>query len=198
MGCVLSTQSFTNVGDEAIRDRLLGAGSVICYQGTEKDARMVAGAFRPGLRLVEDWREEITRHGVGPYRYETSALVYHRPLQAEIADRLACLRTLVGIGRSLVRTNDGEYVVATPDMDRAPGGAVPASEPVTRHPAEAGPVLPAPPFGGAGDASCPPTIWGRYGGGRGGCLRRHARGGWVPGATSATVHRKATTGTPAA
>ncbi|MDQ2785506.1 MAG: type IV secretion system DNA-binding domain-containing protein [Chloroflexota bacterium] len=122
VGCVLSTQSFANVGDEAIRDRLMGAGSVICYQVTEKDARVVAGAFRHGLRLPEDWREEVTRHGAGPYRYETREMIYHRPSKAEIADRLANLRTLVGIGRSLVRTNEGEYVVATPNMAREPGG----------------------------------------------------------------------------
>ncbi|MHB8644648.1 MAG: type IV secretory system conjugative DNA transfer family protein [Thermomicrobiales bacterium] len=117
VGICLSTQSFANIHDEEIRDRLLGAGSVICYQVTEQDARAVAGAFREGMRLPEDWREKITRSTVGPSRYETREMVYHRPPKAEIADRLANLRTLVGIGRSLVRTNDGEYVVATPDMD---------------------------------------------------------------------------------
>lgn len=122
VGCLLSTQSFANIADEEIRDRLMGAGSVICYQVTEKDARVVAGAFREGMILAEDWREEVTRRRDGPARYETSALVYRRPSKAEMADRLANLRTLAGVGWSLVRTNDGEAVVRTRNMDRAPGG----------------------------------------------------------------------------
>lgn len=122
VGLVLATQSFSNIKDEDIRDRLLGAGSVIAYQVTEKDARIVTGAFRHGLRVPEDWREEITKHRAGGHIWETSAIIYHRPTKAEMADRLTNLRTLLGIGRSLVRTNDGEYVVLTPNMDRREGG----------------------------------------------------------------------------
>jgi hypothetical protein len=122
VGCVLSSQSLATIHDEEIRDSLLGAGSVICYQVAEKDARIVAGAFREGLKLPEDWREEVTRHTAGAYRYETREWIYHRPSKAEIADRLANLRTLAGVGCSLVRTNDGEYVVQTPNMDPVPGG----------------------------------------------------------------------------
>lgn len=121
VGLVLATQSFSNIKDEDIRDRLLTAGSVVAYQVTEKDARTVTGAFREGLRLAEDWREEITKEKIGPYVYETSEMVYHRPNKAEMADRLTNLRTLLGIGRSLVRTNDGEFVALTPNMDRKAG-----------------------------------------------------------------------------
>jgi len=106
VGMVLATQSLANVTDPEIRERLLGAGSLIAYQVTEKDARIVAGAFREGLRLPED------------YRYDREGyLQYHRPGKAEVADRLANLRTLLGVGRSLVRTNAGEFAVQTPDMD---------------------------------------------------------------------------------
>lgn len=109
VGLTLATQSFANIADPDIRDRLLGAGSLIAYQVTEKDARVVAGAFREGMRLLED------------YRYDREGNVeYHRPGKAEIADRLANLRTLLGVGKSLVRTNTGEYVVQTPDMDATP------------------------------------------------------------------------------
>ncbi len=121
VGMVLATQSFANIKDEDIRDRLLTAGSVVAYQVTEKDARTVTGAFREGLRLAEDWREKITKEKIGPYVYETSEMQYHRPTKAEMVDRLANLRIMLGIGRSLVRTNDGEYVVETPNMDRAAG-----------------------------------------------------------------------------
>jgi len=109
IGMVLATQSFANIADQDIRDRLLGAGSLLCYQVTEKDARIVAGAFREGLRLPED------------YAYDRDGyLRYRRPAKAEVADRLANLRTLLGVGRSLVRTNTGECAVATPDMDSRP------------------------------------------------------------------------------
>jgi len=59
VGLFLATQSFSNIHDEAIRTALLGVGTLLCYQLTDRDARIVAGEFRRGVEMAEDWRDEI-------------------------------------------------------------------------------------------------------------------------------------------
>ena len=58
----LATQSFSNIKDEDIRTAILGVGTLLRYQTTEPDARIVAGEFRRGVELDEDWQPEIKTH----------------------------------------------------------------------------------------------------------------------------------------
>lgn len=109
VGLFLATQSFANIPDEDIRDALLGVGTLICYQLTDRDARIVAGEFRHGVKLAEDWQPD--RDG---------NVVYHRPAKMEVASRLASLKSIVGMGRVLVKSSSGEHVVWIPNMETTP------------------------------------------------------------------------------
>ena len=112
VGLFLATQSFAHISDEAIRDTLLGVGSLLCYQVTEKDARIVAGEFRSGVDLDEDW--EYNKDGY---------LEYQRPTKTETASRLANLQALRGKGTCLAKTNWGEFELQIPNVEehRVPG-----------------------------------------------------------------------------
>lgn len=120
VGLFLASQSFANIAEEAVRDAILTVGSLLCYQTSEKDARIVAGEFRTGVELAEDWQEEIkTTISSGKlYRYQET--VYHRPTKSEQASRIANLQPLLGKGRCLVKTNRGECVVRVPNVEVMP------------------------------------------------------------------------------
>ncbi|MEO8716198.1 MAG: hypothetical protein ABI369_14410, partial [Acetobacteraceae bacterium] len=118
VGLFLATQSFSNIAEDAIRTSLLGVGTLLCYQLTDRDARIVAGEFRRGVEMAEDWREEIKteiRNGES-YRYQET--VYHRPSRVEHASRLANLKALVGIGNCLGKIGGREYVISVPNVER--------------------------------------------------------------------------------
>ncbi len=117
VGLFLATQSFSDV-DTAI----LGAGTLLCYQLTDRDARIVAGEFRKGVELAEDWEEKIKTEIIGGDSYRYQETVYSRPTRAEIASRLANLKALVGTGNCLAKIGGHEHVVDVPNIERLPRG----------------------------------------------------------------------------
>ncbi len=117
VGLFLATQSFSNIKEEAIRTALLGVGTLLCFQLTDPDARIVAGEFRRGVPLDDDWRIEQKRvHQNGAW-YVQSERKYHRPTRGEIASRLANLRGLVGAGHCLAKVGGREHVLKIVNMD---------------------------------------------------------------------------------
>lgn len=120
VGLFLATQSFSNLREEEFRDAILNVGTLLCYQTSEKDARIVAGEFRRGIALDEDWQPEIKTHIAGGEAYRTEEVVYHRPHKTEIASRIANLQALLGKGHCLAKTSTGEFVVTVPNVETLP------------------------------------------------------------------------------
>jgi hypothetical protein len=120
VGLFLATQSFSNIKEEEVRDGLMTVGSLLCYQTSERDARIVAGEFRKGLALPEDWVQVIKGHLIDGKRHSYETIEYQRPSKAETASRLANLQPLLGKGRCLVKTNRGEFTVRIPNVEAEP------------------------------------------------------------------------------
>jgi len=117
VGLFLATQSFANIKDEAVRTALLAVGTLLCFQLTDPDARIVAGEFRKGVEIDEDWRLEQKRVFEYGEWYVHSETKYHRPQKSEVASRLANLRALVGQGNCLVKMGGHEHVIMITNMD---------------------------------------------------------------------------------
>lgn len=119
VGIFLATQSFANIPDE-ITDAVLAVGTHLCYQMSEKDARIMAGEFRRGIELAEDWQETIKSEIIGGESYRYQETVYRRPNKTETASRIANLQALLGKGWCLAKTSKGEFVVRVPNVEEIP------------------------------------------------------------------------------
>lgn len=99
-------------------------GTLLCYQLTSDDAAIVAGEFRHGVELDDDWQLEQRRVFERGDWYVNSETVYHRPTKGEVASRIANLKGLLGMGTCLAKVSGTESVLMVPHLGgSAPGGA---------------------------------------------------------------------------
>ncbi len=132
VGLFLATQSFSNITNKDIRTALLNVGTLLCYQLTSDDAAIVAGEFRHGVELDDDWELEQKRVFDRGDWYVNSETVYHRPTRGEVASRIANLKGLLGMGACLAKVSGTESVLTVPNMEESTVGGAKRSRIIQR------------------------------------------------------------------